>query len=230
MAEGPSAALGTIAARQQRKEQEAWTERVLKNQKQWLYDDLRAAGINPILAVDSGASQVAPTIGTPGVSAGGEDIGSQVRAGQLQKKTLEKLEAEAATAKEQKKLAEFVNVYEGSKARWWASEEGQRTLRDNLQNEADFGPFRGVGLAGITAGTTAKGLREGKIFFEDNENYIEDKIRRFERQTGIKFPRNLQDAEENAQQVKKMIDDLYSKGKIWLHEGFRRTKNWAEGR
>ncbi len=94
---GAGQALGTIAQKFLMEDAQKHQIRILKNQKQWLYNDLRAAGINPILAVGTG--QVVGGAGAPSVGGGGDGTGGEIRAGQLQKAAKEKLLAEAGTAK-----------------------------------------------------------------------------------------------------------------------------------
>jgi len=70
--------------------------KIMKNQKQWLYDDLRAAGINPILAM--GASSTAGGTGIASAGAG-QDLGAAFRAGTIFKSLKKKAASEAITAK-----------------------------------------------------------------------------------------------------------------------------------
>lgn len=78
------------------KDAQAHQKNIMKNQKQWLYNDLRAAGINPILA--GGATNVSGGAGI--ASAGtGQDLGAAFRAGKMFKALKRKADSEAITAK-----------------------------------------------------------------------------------------------------------------------------------
>lgn len=98
---GPSAALGTVATKFMMEDQQDFIERILKNQIQWKVDDMRAAGINPILAAGGGfggGGASAPS--APTFAAGGEGLGELFRKGGLQKSIKSKARSDAASAKE----------------------------------------------------------------------------------------------------------------------------------
>ncbi len=80
------------------KDQQNFNKEVLQNQKQWLVADLRAAGLNPILAAGSFGGSVSGGGGIASPSSG-QDFGEAFRKGDLFKAAKAKALADAGSAK-----------------------------------------------------------------------------------------------------------------------------------
>jgi len=80
------------------KDSQSFQKQVLQNQKQWLVADLRAAGLNPILAAGGLGGQVSGGGGIASPSSAG-DIGEAIRRGGLFKAAKAKAAADAVSAK-----------------------------------------------------------------------------------------------------------------------------------
>lgn len=80
------------------KDAQANQRKILQNQKQWLVADLRAAGLNPILAAGGLGGQVAGSGGIASPSSG-HDLGEAFRKGNIFKHLKAKAREDAVTAK-----------------------------------------------------------------------------------------------------------------------------------
>lgn len=145
------------------KDSQKFQMNVLKNQKQWLVADLRAAGLNPILAAGGLGGQVAGSggIASPG---SGADLGAAGRAGGLYKALKAKANAEAGTAKAEEQIANRMMDRAGWENEWFrtvgdfnATTEGKKLTLDELRNERRLSPFQGHNFFSLGA-ATAKGV------------------------------------------------------------------------
>lgn len=152
---GPSAALGTVAQKFLMEDAQKHQIKILRNQKQWLYDDLRAAGINPILA--GNASQVAGGAGAPSVNPGSDQTGAEIRNMGLFRQQLNKAKADASNARNLADITGSQKVIEQARADYYNSARGKAELKGRFSDENTYGPFQGLGWAGVGAGA-ASGL------------------------------------------------------------------------
>lgn len=97
------------------KDSQKFQRDVLQNQKQWLVADLRAAGLNPILAAGGLGGQVSGGGGIASPTSAG-DLGEGFRKGGLFKAAKAKLEAEKVTAMWDAKTAEHLSTQQSDQA------------------------------------------------------------------------------------------------------------------
>lgn len=95
------------------KDAQAHQKNVLKNQKQWLVADLKAAGLNPILAAGGLGGQVSGGggVASPG---SGQDLGEAFRKGSVFKALKAKAISEAVTAKNVEQMSHHQAMTAGS--------------------------------------------------------------------------------------------------------------------
>ena len=116
-----------VAKNWRRKEQRRAFERAVKayrHRYQWTMEDMRKAGLNPILAARGGIGGVGSvgSFATPGVTAGGgsygniADIASAMelkgQQGKVQRATVDKVTAEADTAKAMARMQERIDRWQ----------------------------------------------------------------------------------------------------------------------
>jgi len=134
------------------KDSQAQQEKILKNQKQWLMADLRAAGLNPILAAGGIGGQIGG--GQSTASAGsGADLGAAARAGAVFKAVKEKALADAGSARSIEQTNRMImdrtqweNIELRERGRYNQTPAGRKDIRDQLKNERMMDPFRGHNL------------------------------------------------------------------------------------